>query len=319
VTSRAFGRVFKDSVTILKEKGCEIIESACPRALKETEMIGLVPGMDAIVVGTDEVTAKVIKVADKLKIIAKHGVGVNNIDIEAASKRGIIVTFTPEANTNAVADLTFGLIICLARPICKANQSVKSGKWERMIGTEVWGKRLGVVGVGKIGKEVIKRAKGFNMEILAYDIYKDEKLVNKFKVQYVSLRKLLRESDFITLHLPLTLKTRKLIGEKEIKLMKRSSYVVNTARGEIMDERALYLALKEKRIAGAAVDVYTEEPPKDSPLLKLDNIITTPHLGAYTFEALRRMGLMVVEDVLRVLNNEQPLHSVNSVNIRQWS
>ena len=312
ITSRSFGKVYKDSVKMLEEGGCQIINSPYPRALKEKELLELIGDIDAVIVGVDEVTAKVIEVANRLKVISKHGVGVDNIDLEAASKKGILVTTTAGTNANAVADFTFGLILSLSRSICKADQSLKCGEWKGIIGHEIWGKILGVVGTGRIGRGVIKRARGFDMRILAYDIARDAKLASELNLEYVSLETLLANSDFVTLHIPLTEKTRNMLGEKEISLMKSSAYLINTARGEILDEDALCSALKEKKIAGAAVDVYREEPPPaHTRLLKLDNLITTPHIAAYTYEALRDMGIMTAKNVLKVLRGESPISAVN--------
>ena len=312
ITSRSFGKVYKSSIKMLEEGGCEIIKSPYPRALKEKELLELIGDIDAVIVGVDELTARVIEIADRLKVISKHGVGVDNIDVEAASKKGILVTTTPGTNANAVADFTFALILSLSRSICKAEHSLKCGGWGRIIGHDIWGKILGVVGTGRIGRAVINRARGFNMRVLAYDIALDKKLASQLKVEYVSLEILLASSDFVTLHIPLTEKTRNMLGEKEISLMKPSAYLINTARGEILDEDALYSALREKKIAGSAIDVYEEEPPPaDSRLLKLDNLITTPHIAAYTYEALREMGIMTAKNVLRVLKGEPPISAVN--------
>lgn len=308
ICSRSFGKIAKDGVELLKKNHCELIENPFHRVLKEDDLISLIPGVDGLITGIEEVTGKVLEAADRLKVVSKHGVGVDNIDVDAATKRGIVVTYTPATGkeAEAVADFTFSLIFSLARGICLADQSVKSGGWERVMGADIWGKVLGVVGTGNIGGSVIKRASGFDMRILAYDARKDEELIHKFGVLYVSLEELLRGSDFITLHIPLNEKTKGLIGESEIRLMKRSAYLINAARGEIVDEEALFRCLSERRIAGAAVDVFSQEPPKKSPLLRLDNIITTPHIAAYTPDSIREIDLVTAQNTLKVLNNERP-------------
>lgn len=312
ITSRSFGKVYKDPVKMLEEGGCEIVKNPYPRALKEKELLELIGGIDAVIVGLDEVTARVIDMADRLKVISKHGVGVDNIDLEAASKKGIPVTTTPGTNTDAVADFTLGLMLSLARSICKADQNLKCGEWGGIVGHELRGKTLGVLGTGRIGRAVMKRASGFDMRILGYDILPDEGLASQLSLEYVSLEALLVNSDFVTLHVPLTEKTRNMLGKKEISLMKPSAYLINTARGEILDEDALYSALRGKKIAGAAIDVYKEEPPSaDSRLLKLNNLITTPHVAAYTYEALREMGRVTAQNVLKVLRGESPVSAVN--------
>lgn len=316
VCSRSFGKLGDDGVRLLTENNCEIISNPVGRYLKEDDFVKFLPGIEAVIVSMDEITDKALNRADKLKIISMHGVGVDNINIEAATQRGIYVANVPAIGKEAVAvaDLTFGLILAIARKIPQADLMVKSGKWGRIIGLDVGGKTIGVIGIGRIGNAVIKRAKGFEMEILAFDLYKDEKLASKFGVKYVSLEKLLKESDFVTIHVPLTKDTKKLIGEKELNLMKQSSCLINVARGEIVDEKALYLALKEKRIAGAGLDVYSPEPPaKDNPLLKLDNIITTPHCAPYTPGSLRDIDYTTALNIVKALNGEKPLYAVNNL------
>jgi len=189
---------------------------------------------------------------------------------------------------------------------------VKAGQWKRVTGVELWQKTLGVVGSGRIGQTVIKRAKGFEMKVLAYDICKDEKIAEELGFEYASLERLLKESDFVTIHVPLTDKTKGLIGEKEIRLMKSSAYLINAARGGIVDEEALYRTLKEKRLAGAALDAHIKEPPSyDNSLLRLDNVIATPHMGADSQETLKNMDLVAAENILRVLKGQEPLYALN--------
>ncbi|MEA1963522.1 MAG: phosphoglycerate dehydrogenase [Candidatus Aerophobetes bacterium] len=308
IGSRSFGKIVKDGVDLLKKNGCELIENPLHRVLKEDDLVNIIQGFDGFITGIDEVTEKALEAADQLKVISKHGVGVDNIDVDTATKKGIVVTYTPAVGkeAEAVADFTFGLILSIARQICLANQSVKSGGWKRAIGTEIWGKVLGIVGTGNIGKAVIKRANGFNMRILAYDIFKNEELIDKFGVVYVSLEKLLRKSDFVTVHVPLNEKTRNLIGGAELRLMKPSAYLINAARGGIVDEKTLFRRLSEKKIAGAAIDAFSGEPPKDNPLISLDNVIATPHIAAYTISSIREMDILTADNTLKVLNNKQP-------------
>jgi len=309
IGSRSFGNIVKDGIELLEKEGCKVIKNPLGRVLKEDDLIKLVPGVDAIITGMDEITGKVLEVASQLKVISKHGVGLDNIDLDTATKNGIVVTYTPAvgAEVEAVADFTFGMILSVGRRICSANESVKSGEWRRFIGAEIWGKVLGVIGTGNIGKAVIKRAKGFNMRVLAYDICKDQTLIDKFGVIYVTLHRLLTESDFVTLHVPLNEATKGLIGEKEIGLMKKTAYLINVARGGVVDEKALYTCLKDKKIAGAALDVFSKEPPEDNPLVSLDNVITTPHMAAYTIDSIRQMDILAAENTLKVLKGERPL------------
>ena len=306
----SFGK-FSIGYERLRQAGCEPIKSPYQHPLKEKELMETIRGIDGLIIGADKVTAEVISRADRLKVISKHGVGLDNVDVEKATSRGIVVANGPGTNDDAVADLTFGLILSLARKIPQADRGVKEGKWEKIIGVGLKGKTLGIIGAGRIGKKVIKRASGFDMKVLVYDIYQDAKLAKELDFEYVSLQRLLQESDFVSLHVPFTENTKGMIGEEEIKSMKNSAYFINTARGGVIDEKALIKALKERKIAGAAVDAFSQEPPITNPLLKLDNIITTPHMGADTKEAIRNMDLVSVENVIRVLKGKDPVASVN--------
>jgi len=314
VTSRSFGREYKEPLKILEGGGCEVnFPPDLGRPLTEEELLDLIIDTDGIIVGADKITESVINKSNRLKVISKHGVGVDNIDLEAASKKGIVVTNVPDANYNAVADLTFGLMLAIARLICEADRIVKEGRWEKVIGTELWEKTLGVVGVGRIGKAVIRRARGFDMKVLAYDVLEDDALAREYKLRYVSLEDVLRESDFVTIHVPLTNETKGMIGEKELKMMKKTAYLINAARGEIVDEKALCRALNENWIAGAALDVFKNEPPVNSPLLKLKNVVLTPHIGAYSHEAIRKMDIASAINLLNVLKGKQPLYQANAL------
>ncbi len=314
VLSCSFGRIFKRPVKMLEKNGCKIaFGSVVGRSLQEGELVNLVADVDGIIVGNEKLTEKVISSAKKLKVISKHGAGVDNIDLNFASQKGIIVTNVPDANFNAVADLVFGLMIALTRKICVGNQEVRRGKWKRIIGTEICEKNLGVIGTGRAGKAVIKRAKGFDMKIFAHDIFEDEIFAAHYCFSYITLQKVLRNSDFLTIHVPLTRETRHLIGEEELNQMKKTAYLINTSRGEVVDEDALYKVLSEKRIAGAALDVYKDEPPVNSPLLKLDNVLLTPHIGAYTQKAIRKMGMSAAVNLMNILQGEKPLHQVTNV------
>ena len=312
VTSRSFGREFKEPSKILEESGCKVkFATNFERPLTEEELLDLIVDVDGIIVGADKITRSVINKSNKLKVISKHGVGVDNIDLEAASKKGIVVTYVPDANYNAVADLTFGLMLAVARLICEADKTVRRGQWNKFIGTELWEKTLGVVGVGRIGKAVIRRARGFDMKVLAYDLLEDDASAREYKFDYAPLEDVLKMSDFVTMHVPLTEKTKGMIGEKELRMMKKTAYLINASRGEVVDEYALFRALSEKWIAGAALDVFKNEPPGDSPLLKLKNVVLTPHIGAYSYEAIKKMDITSAVNLLNVLKGEKPLYQIN--------
>ena len=220
ITVPLFGK-FSNAIELLTKGGHKVIKSPYPYPLKKNELVQIIGEVEAVIVGVDEMTADVIKAGKRLRIIARHGVGFDSVDVETATKQGIIVTNVVGANEDAVADLVFGLILSLARKIGTAVASVKKGNWESIVGVEVWQKTLGIIGTGKIGRRVIKRAQGFDMTILAYDAYSDRVLAEKLGVQYVSLEDLMRKSDFISVHVPVSLETIGLVGEKEINLMNR--------------------------------------------------------------------------------------------------
>ncbi|MBP1720244.1 MAG: Glyoxylate reductase [Deltaproteobacteria bacterium] len=304
VTSTSFNKVDPLPRERLIQFGCEIVENPFGRPLKEEELIPLLKDIDGIVAGLDEYSRKAILSTNRLKVISRYGVGVDNIDLEAAKERGILVVNTPEVNTQAVADLTFGLILAVCRKIPKAHFSTQKGNWGRLIGRGVYKKSLGIIGLGRIGKAVAERARGFSMEILAYDIKIERAPGETLGIRYVPLDELLAEGDFITLHCDLNPGSKGIIGAEELSLMKKTAYLINTARGGLIDENALFEALRAGKIAGAALDAFQDEPPVNSPLLTLDNIITTPHIGSYTHEALLEMGLIAVDNLIHNLDKE---------------
>ncbi len=310
-TSPSFGYFVQEPVEYLKSHGCEVELVPQQKKLSEQDLIQAVADRDAMVVGVEKITEPVIKAAKKMKIISKHGVGFDNIDLKAASKAGIVVTSAPGTNSDAVADLTIGLVVSLARHIPSSDSAVKAGAWPRVVGVELYRKVWGIIGLGRIGKRVAKRALGFDMRVLACDIVRDEAFAKEYGVTYSPLDKVLAESDFVSMHVPLDASTRRMIGARELGLMKNGAFLVNISRGDIVDEEALYQALKKKRIRGAALDVFSQEPPGKSPLLALDNLIATPHMGAYTYEAFKEMGMVCVGDIVDVLEGRRPQFAVN--------
>lgn len=271
---------------------------------------------DAIVVKFAKVTRECIEASKRLKIIAKHGVGIDNIDVETATQRGIWVTNVPTVNADSVAEFTVGLILAVARKIPEGVEQIKAGEWKResLLGMELKGKCLGIVGFGNIGQRVAQKISGFEMRVIAYDPYVSEEKFLQYGVQSVDLNTLLKEADIITLHLPLNGETRGLIGEKELRIVKPSAFLINAARSEIVEKYALLSALKERRLAGAAIDVFDNEPPSpEDPLLKLPNVIGTPHIAAMTREVQEKIVKTVCNDVVRVLNGQVPLNPVNWV------
>lgn len=295
-----------------KQKGFEV--DLKPKTPPE-ELKKIIKDYDALIVrsGT-KVTKDIIKAADKLKVIGRAGVGIDNVDVAAASQKGIIVMNTPEGNTISTAEHTMSMILSLSRNIPQANNSLKQDKkWDRktFMGVELYGKVLGVVGLGRVGKEVAKRCLSFGMKILAYDPFLLTEKAKEMEVELVDLNRLFKESDYITLHVPLTDETKHMISEKELAKMKNGVRIINCARGGIIDEKALYEALKKGKVAGAALDVYEKEPPLQSPLLELNNIITTPHLGAATKEAQLGVAVDVARQVVDALLGKGIRNAIN--------
>lgn len=254
-----------------------------------------------VVRSATKITREVIARATCLKLIVRAGVGLDNVDDVAARERGIAVHNTPNATSISVAEHTFALMLGLARHLTLANASIKAGRWDRKLygGTELYGKTLGVLGFGRIGQEVAKRALGFRMQVLVYDSHLDHELIEILEIRSGALDEILRSADYVSLHLPLTAETQHLINRERLALMKPGAYIINTARGALVDEAALAEAIHAGRIAGAAVDVYSEEPPSaEHPLAQLPQVISVPHLGAATEEGQHRAGL----EVARIIN-----------------
>lgn len=310
IASRSFGKHCPETIEKMKQAGAVFMPHSFDKPPTEEQMIGVVANADVIVSGTEPITARVLAAAPKLKVIAKHGVGYDNIDLEAARARNIPVGLAGPVMNDSVSDLAFGLLLAIARKIPQATNSVKAGKWERFVGPELRDKTLGIVGFGQIGKAMARRAKGFGLNLLAYDTYQDHAFAASWGVRYVELEELLRESDFVSLHAPLSAKTRQLINAERLRLMKRSAFLINTARGELIDEQALFEALRDGVIAGAAADVFVKEPPGNNPLLTQENFIGMAHCGGQTHEALRKMGEVTGENILRVVRGEKPLYQL---------
>ncbi|MDD4923431.1 MAG: phosphoglycerate dehydrogenase [Dehalococcoidales bacterium] len=279
------------------------------------DIIPIIGDYDALIVRSQtQVTADIIAAGKNLQIIGRAGVGVDNIDTNAASQRGIIVVNAPTGNTVSAAEHAVALMLAMARNIPQANTSLKSGKWQRaeFMGIEVKGKTLGIVGLGNVGSEVARRARGLEMKLIGYDpIISSERAAN-LQVELVPLAQLIKESDFITLHIPLTESTKNIIGEKELATVKPNVRIINTARGGLINNDALVKAVKEKRVAGAAIDVFENEPCTESPLFECDKIIVTPHLGASTTEAQTLATTEVVQQIIDVFNGQPARYAVNA-------
>ena len=302
-TPRSFAKLDPAPLKLLEENGCQVIRLPKDGGTLAEQLPQYLPQADGIVAGLEEYTPELIRLGKKLKVISRYGVGYNNVDMAAAKEMGVTVCNTPGANSDSVADLAMALMLDAARNVTRMDAVIRAGgKDKPLSGGEMWKKTLGVVGTGRIGKGVIQRASGFQMKILAYDAYPDEAFVKAQGGRYVELDELFRESDFITLHAPLNDETRNMVDARRLSLMKPTAVLVNTARGGIIDEEALYQALKNGQIAGAALDATVAEPPCDSPLRELPNCLLTPHAGAATREAGNNMGMMAAQNALDVLN-----------------
>lgn len=311
-------KILEEGLNMLRER-YDVEVSDYDGVIPREMLLKKVKGADALVsLLTDNIDAEVMDAAGpNLKIIANYAVGYNNIDVEEATKRGIMVTNTPGVLTETTADFAWTLLMAIARRIVEADKFVREGKfrgWEPMLllGTDVFGATLGIVGFGRIGQAMARRALGFNMRVLYYDNSRvDEQLEKELKATFVDLPTLLKESDFVTLHVPLTKQTHHLIGEKELKMMKKDAYLINTARGPVVDEKALVKALKEGWIKGAALDVFENEPEIEPELLKLDNVVLAPHIASASYATRSKMSVMVAENIIKALNGEVPPNLVN--------
>lgn len=267
---------------------------------------------------SDKIDSEVFHAATNLKIVAQFAVGYDNIDVKEATKRGIYVTNTPGVLTETTADFAWALLMAVGRRVVEADKYVRSGKWKvgwhpsMLLGGDVYGATIGIVGLGRIGAAMAKRAKGFGMRILYYDVIRRPNLERELGLEYVELDDLLRKSDFVTIHVPLLKETYHLISEGKLKLMKKTACLVNNSRGQVIDEKALYEALKNKQIAGAGLDVFEQEPtPAGNPLLVLDNVVVAPHISSGSYETRSRMAEMVAENLVSFFEGKIPPNLVN--------
>ena len=310
VTARSFGSNSNKPYEVLKENGCEVIKLSVENGPIIDQLKNYINDVDAIIAGLDVYDADFIKNAKKLKVISRYGVGYDKVDVDAAKANDVAVTITPGANGNSVADMAMALMLDAARNVSYMDSMIKSENQQRPIGVEMWGKTLGVIGAGRIGQGVAKRCKGFNMRILCYDMYENEEFKKEVGAEYTDLLTIIKESDFITIHSPLTDETKNMFSTDEFKMMKSNAVIVNTARGGIIDEEALYLALKEGEIRAAGLDATVVEPPYGSKLLELPNCTITPHAGAATIEASDNMSIMAAQSVVDILIKGECKYSV---------
>jgi D-3-phosphoglycerate dehydrogenase len=292
----------------LKAFAGEVVANPYNRPLGEDELIPLVADCDGYIAGLDYITQKVIGKAENLKVISRYGAGVDRVDVAAAKAKNIVVCNTPGVNAKAVADLTIALILSLARKIPLLDRQTRTGDWPRSTGIELGGKTIGIFGLGAVGKAVAERAAGFSMRIMAYDPYINESYAASKGIIAADFDEVVKTADFLCLHLPLTEKTRHIFSEKVMKTMKRGAFIINTARGGLIDEEAAYALLTSGHLGGLGLDVFEAEPPKASPLFGLDNVVLTPHVASHTEEAAAGMAEMAVQNLIDVLSGKDCIY-----------
>jgi len=288
--------------------------SVAPRFIGEHELAELASDCNGVVLGGNRFGREAIMMAKGLKAISRHGVGVDNVDIEAATERGIVVTYTPGANADSVAEHTFALLLGLVRMITLADRSTRGGEWgsSEFMGFELVGKTLGIIGLGAIGSRVAKRAMAFEMDVLAYDPYVNRKGASALGVKLVDLETLLRSSDVVSLHASLTNETRHILAARELGMMRRTAVLINAARGQLVDEEALVRALKDGTVSGAGLDAFQSEPlPEGHPFTKMRNVLLTPHIASFTKEALARGDKILTMDLAAALMGGKPIYVAN--------
>lgn len=304
-----------ESIELLK-KYFDVEINTEDRTLSKEELIHNISDADGVMcLLTDIIDGEIIESAKNTKIFANCAVGFNNIDVKEAKRKGIVVTNTPGVLTDTTADLAFSLMLSTARRIVEADKYAREGRFKEwgptlFLGQEITGKTLGIIGAGRIGKAVAKRSTGFDMNIIYHNRNRDEDFERQMNAKWVDMVTLLKESDYISIHVPLTKETHHLIGEKELNLMKKSAILINTSRGPVIDEKALVKALKERRIWGAGLDVFEREPELEEGLKELDNVIILPHIGSATAETRTKMAMMAAKNIIEVLNGREPINPV---------
>jgi D-3-phosphoglycerate dehydrogenase len=311
VTPRSFGRHDPQLKTELEAIVGEAIYNPSGRPLTSSEVQRLLPGCDGYIAGLDAIDRAALEAADRLRVIARYGVGVDRVDLEAAREKGIVVTNTPGANSTSVAELAIGLMLSLARMIPLANQETRTGKPPRIQGVSLEGKVVGLLGLGAIGKLVARRLQGFDCTVLAYDPAVDTAAAQEVGAVLCSQEEVVAKSDFLSLHVPVLPETRGMVDACFLAQMKPGAFLINTARGELINEVALFEGLRSGHLRGAALDAFAQEPPsEDNPLFSLPQVIATPHMGAHTDGATNAMGWAALRDCVAVLRGEDPIHRV---------
>lgn len=312
ITATSFSEITQEPEERLRAAGYEIAHNPYGRPMTAEELAPLLEDLDGCAAGVDDFSAPAFARANRLKVLARHGAGIDQVDLEECTRRGIVVANLPGANAEAVADMTLALMLAVARHIPEGDRTTKAGEWVNTYGADLHQATVGLLGLGRIGKGVARRCRGFDARVLAYDPYFDEDFAAKHGVERAeSLDQVMAEGDFVCIHMPANDETRGVIDAAKIALMKPTAILVNTARGAIVNEDALADALEEGRIFGAGLDVYAAEPPQNSPLLRCERAVTMPHVSSNTPGALLAMGNGVVDAIAAVFDGERPQHVVN--------
>ncbi|MGC8809531.1 MAG: phosphoglycerate dehydrogenase [bacterium] len=314
IMTKKFAEVSREPIKILQEAGFEVEEKDYDRVslAQEEEICQEIQGADVLVVtAMFPATRKIIESADRLKMIAIRSAGFEGTDLKAATEKGVVVTNNPGANAHSVADMTIGLMLAACRLIAKKDREMRRGLYNRGGGVDLFRKTVGIIGLGNIGKKVTQRLQGFEVKVIANDIVDYPEFRQKYNIPYYSKEELLQMADFVTLHVPLDDSTRMMIGEERLRLMKPSAFLINTARGEVVDEQALYKALTQGWIAGAGLDVYKEEPPKFRALIELENVVCTPHSAGLSREASLAMAMETVKKIIAYFSGKIPENVLN--------
>jgi len=309
ITARYFA-VDPEPLVVLGAHGCTLVHTELDWTLgdgniSEARAVELLQDVDGAIISSLPLTDAVLAQVPALKVIAVRGVGYDSVDVEAATRRRLPVLVAP-GFTESVADYTFGLMLAVARQVAQADRLVRAGRWEVLVSTNICGKTLGIIGLGRIGKAVARRARGFEMPILATDVMYDEEFAQQYGITYVALAELLQRADIVSINAPLSQGTRHLIDAPALRLMKPTAFLINTARGGLIDEAALAAALREGKIAGAGLDVFHDEPLRQNPFYGLENVVLSPHLAAYSREGLRETGVLAALGVVAVLERRRP-------------
>lgn len=304
ITPRSFAKYNrKEVLALFQEHGIEPVFNPFNEIMTEEQLKEALTDMDGLIVGVDPVTEAVINAAQNLKAIAKYGVGIDNIDTEAAAARNIPITRTVGANSSSVADYSFALLMAVARRVVEIDKGCKNDDWSKKIALDVFGKKIGVLGLGAIGRGMVKRAQGFDMEVYGYDIFKDEDYLRDNNVKFVDIETMVKECDFISIHMPLTDETHHMFNRELLEQAKSNLVIINTARGGIVDEEALYDLIKDGKIYGAGIDAFEQEPARDSKLLTLENVVVGSHTAASSIGATEQMSIMATKNIITDLED----------------